>query len=465
MRTAFPILLVVALVFGVTFITQFSTTPPPATTAIGGPTASGPAIEFPTAQVGYDPVPADPDTSAVDHANKRFVGFFELGTENNLVPFHFRVTRPEPVRLSALHPSCGKCTSARGAVVPQADLDNYQATTARGLLPSLAFGPAPDLLSALAWAEVYGKLNWHRFDFARPQDMMTVPAGSVDRPTVGLIELAFKIGAVGKPSTVSAAFDLYDSDGKKVNTQPTVLNVMFAGREPFEVAPTLLDVGELAEGVEPKAFEVVAFSAVRDDFPPPTLGTVVPDPFLRVGPPVPLTAADRLRVAYQTSERAQYPIRVRSGYRYKIEVLRQADGKALDIGKLERELFAASPTTQTTYRVAVVGTVSGLVRLEDGAAKIDFGSYQAEYEKKKSVTLLSDQPGLELELVPEQCNPRWVTFTLGPPVRDGNRTRWPVELYIKAKDGRYPPWEGTLFLRTKGPNPTNIRIPVTGHGR
>jgi hypothetical protein len=463
MKIVLPLGLLIALVFGVTYITQFTPTPRRDADGAGPGAAAGPPVEFATQTIEYSPGPGD--RSAVELINYYFPGFFEVGTDRNMVGFMFRSNRPDPIKVSALPPSCGACTSARGAILPPEAVNAYLAKAAAGRL--WGPGPAPDLLSALGWAELYANLQWHTFDFARPDQMMTVPgAAAGDRPW-GLIELAFKIASAGPPSAKHAYFELYAADGTKITPLPLTLTVTIAGREPIEVYPLELDVGDLGPGAPPRTVELYVFSATReaDRLPPPTLAPAAVDPFLTVGPAVPLTAGELKTLEGRVLGEYKAAIRARGGYRFAVTFRREADGRTHDIGKVDRDLYVASTGVTKTYKINLHGTVSGLVRLEGGKPTIELGTYEASYQKKATARVIADRPELELELVPGECQPAFVKYTLGPPETESGRRSWPVQMNIDRNAGRSPPWTGALVLRTKGPNPTTIRIPVSGHGK
>jgi hypothetical protein len=126
--------------------------------------------------------------------------------------------------------------------------------------------------------------------------------------------------------------------------------------------------------------------------------------------------------------------------------------------------FANSTLSNQTSRLAIKGLITGAVKI-DGAAKIDLGDYNSAVAMKKEFRLASEKADLELELVPERCSPEFVQLSLGTPEVAFGRKTWVLTATIAEQQGRRPSWNGTLVVRTKGPNPAVFRFPMTGFGR
>lgn len=461
MKTILPIGLVVALVFGVTFLSQFTSTPkPPANDIGGGSDDLGPPLHVPYSLVYFNP--SDPNI-----VNQYYPGFYELHTENNWVGFPIGNRRPHELKIAAVKRSCSKCTGARAAVIPTEEFQTQLRTVAMGTLPCIS--PVPDLLSGIAYVAMRSKLQWQTFDFDHPEKTFAIPAAANPGATsLALIELGFEIKAVGEPAPVVVYFDVLNDKSERMITEPLPFAVKFAGREVFEITPRDLDVGEFPDGTNQRSQDLLVYSIVRDfsNFPPPQIVIGNNDPHVTYDKGVPLTEVELDKLTLNLSNAFKYPIRIRSGYRFAIHTHREGGGKSLDIGPFEKEIHIGGSQggNDKTYRVGIKGTILGTIRLESGN-KIDFERYDSDAGKKLRPRLWTDRTDLELEVVSEMCDPKFLKMELAASEIVLNRKYWTLNVQILPKEGRRPPWDGIVYLRTKGPNPINVRIPVSGHGR
>ncbi|CAN5598972.1 hypothetical protein BH11PLA2_BH11PLA2_48530 [soil metagenome] len=457
--------LLFAVIFGVTVIASLTPTVPPKPDGpLGGDTAE--SIIPLTGEIHdyhFDPKSED------DYHNRLFAGFLEVGTggsdnvPRNWIAFVMQNRRGQPVKLSPVYRSCSKCTSARIAILPEDAVKNFAAITAAGSLFNLQGMPNP--LAAVAWAHIYSKLEWQQFDFANPKQMITVPpAPNGVTPTWVILELDFKIAVKAAPDKVSAAFDLYDAAGVKLLPQPSMFSVTYAAREAFETWPENIAVGELPEGSGPREFDVYAFSMTRDKIPPP-FSTASGD-MVTLGTPVPLSGEECAQLASRVGVELKGPVRVRSGYRIPVTVRRQgAGGQTPEVGEFESTVELANQSlTQAAFRTTLKGTITGAVRI-DGASKFELGSYASQFATKKEFKLISDRTDLELELVADRSEPKFVKLDLSKPETAFGRRTWTLTATIAEQQGRSPPWNGHVVLRTTGSNPVTFRFPMTGHGR
>ncbi|MBX3397463.1 MAG: hypothetical protein KF873_01870 [Gemmataceae bacterium] len=464
MKTALPIGLVVLMVFGVTFMSQF-TAPPAARVDDTEPETELP-LKVVTAEYAFDPAPR-PDL----WFQRFFPGFLEVGTDGatNRIGFIIRNARRSSVFLTALRPSCPACTTARAAVLPPADLANYFQHVAAGTLVGPA--PAADLLSAIAWASLRPKLAWHEFAFNEPTNKFELPGAAEQGDTWGLLELGFAMTSSGAPTPKQAYFDLYDAAGSKLTFEPQTFTVVLGGRDAQELTAVDFRLPELSDSNPTHTFDVYVVSATRQQLPPPPI-TTNNDSHLRVGQPVPIGVEDLQSISKAASARAQSNgvaavIPYKCGYRIPISLSRDANGKSLDVGPYERILDVGTGpgiVVQKPARVRVRGEVVGAVRLE-GASSIDFGSYNGDFAQKKEIRLWTEKKDVMLEVDPKLCEPGFLKPTLGAPTPIADRLYWTLTVQIPAKEGKRPPWEGSIYLRAKGEKPFNMRIHTSGHGR
>ena len=229
---------------------------------------------------------------------------------------------------------------------------------------------------------------------------------------------------------------------------------------------------DLTETVAEQPYDIFCVSATRANLPPPTVNVPGADPHVTVAKPVPLNGielelASRIASSLQQPGGNPSPVHFLSGYRIAGTVRRDAGDRTLDLGPYEKDLYVgAGPgiVLLKPARVRFHGNVIGAIRLE-GTNKIEFATYDGNFPIKKELRLWAERKGLELEVVPELCSPSFLKLVLAKPTVEADRTYWSLAVSIPAKEGRSPPWEGYVYLRSKGEKPLNIRIQVSGHGR
>src|SRR5262249_50471138 len=131
MKKVIAVVLIMALIFAVTYITQFTGTDVPS--ADDKTTASMPLL-FAHQEVRRNPSSDDPQ-------DRFFPGFYEMGSESSIL-FWFRNEKPVEVSFGFRGFSCSSCTSARVAVLPQSAVDELVTMSALPVLP-IGFGGIP----------------------------------------------------------------------------------------------------------------------------------------------------------------------------------------------------------------------------------------------------------------------------------------------------------------------------------
>ncbi len=465
LKTALPIGLVVLMVFGITFMSQF--------TPQSGPVAEQNEVEtIPPLIVGSAEILYDPSPGAPAH-HRFFPGNFEVGTGDsvNRVGFIIRNARPESVFLAALTPSCTLCTSARAAAIPAPELKNYFQHVSAGSLFLTTGGM--DLVSAVAWAETHPKLKWHTFAFNDTRNKFELPGATAEYgESWGIIELGFKMANVGAPLPKYAAFDLYDANNNKLSAQPFPFSVTVGGRAPQEINTSEVSIPELSETVSEHPFEVFCLSTTRQILPMPVVSVGGNDPHVMIAKPVPMNEVELERFSLSASslpgpEGRPTTVNFLSGYRITGFVKRDANGKSIDLGPYQKEIYIGGGpgvVLEKPSRVQLTGNVVGAIRLER-TDKIEFGSYDGNFLQKKEIRLWTERKNMDLEVVTELCDPSFLKPSLSAPSQEADRTYWTLNVQIPAREGRRPPWQGFIYLRSKGDKSLTIRIQVSGHGR
>lgn len=451
MKKVIALLLVMGLIFGVTYITQFTgndPTPDDAKAVVAMP------LLFTHADVKRDPNSDDPH-------ERYFPGYFEKDLDNSVL-FWFRNENPAEVHFGFRGFSCASCTNARAAVVPPEAFDDF---VLRCAVPALPIGltgvPVP--LPAGAYAELFAKLTWTDFGVDKFDVVVKVPPAANGRPTWGVLRIGFKATQLG-PKGPMAVFSAQIAGTKGVATEyPFVIH--FSGVESFDVSPKAFDSGDLAEGAPPQSFNAYFWSVIRKpgELAPPVVKVANDDPFLTAGTPEAMTEAELEKLVGRFWSEKDLGAKILSAYRIPLTLRRDVPGKLPDIGQFEKEVFV-SGAGDKVQKIQVKGRVTGLVWLQD-STKLDLKSYNAKLGTEVKASLASGRQDLELELLADETKPRFLQVAIGgAKVEPGSKT-WPLTVTVPANQGYEPYWNGVIVLRTKGPNPQKVRIPVSGHGR
>lgn len=449
------------VVFLVTFV-DLNTASPPKDSAKSdsGAAVVGVPLSFTSTEMGFDPTSDDLD-------KKYFAGFYEVTDQLHPVNFWFKNPHPQPVLFTVRGRSCSACTSANVAVVNAEAMKRFESATAVARF-GLGVAPVPDLVTPLAHIALLNSLQWQPLNFETPDAGVSIPAAAdADTPTWGVFQVLVKVTALG-PKRLAAEV------GMSIGTAPgvrQVFGVTVIGAAGLEVAPKKIDFGDFPDGAAPRVAELLCWSATRDqdELPPPSASVNTPDAFLRLGTPVPLTAADRNRIG---AEKLGGPLRIKGGYAIPVTLSRKvppaevAPGAATqpDVGPYERQIGVAG-SGSTVLAVNVTANVTGILALRDGGV-IDLKDFNGRDGTERNVVVVSDRADLTLELVPEECLPKFVKVALGTPSDVAGRREWAIKLVVPpgACQADLPP-DGAVVLRgVTGGEAVKIRLPMKGRG-
>lgn len=450
------------VVFGVTLISQYAGGPgPDEVRPQDDPAIPGVPLLFAKNEMAYEPGSEDLD-------KKYFQGYFEVTDQLVKVNFWFKNPHKQPVTFTVRGRSCSACTSANVAVVSPEAMKQFESQTARARF-GLGVTPVPDLVTPMAHLALLNSLAWQPLDFERPEAGVAIPAAiDDDTPTWGVFQMLLKVTGVG-PKSLEAAV------GMTIGTSPTVrqvFRVATVGAPALDVVPKKLDLGEFPEGAAARNYDLYCISATREqaDLSPPAANVNVKDPFIRLGAPVPLTPAERDRLSAEKVGGAVQ--RVRGGYRIPVTVLRRVPaGEAAagaptqpDIGPYDRQIGVAS-TGASVVAVAVTANVTGVVGLLEGGV-IDLKDFNGRAGVERTATVVSDRADLELELVPEECVPRFVKLALAAPRVENGRKFWALKLAVPPDACQEDlPADSAVVLRGKtGGETVKVKLPVKGRG-
>jgi hypothetical protein len=488
----------VAVVFAVTIISQL---PPPVNPddADGDKDVPKEALRTFVRDMQYDPTSPRAEV-------REYQQYFETGVHT--VPFWVCNANPVPVTVAFVYTSCTACSLAEFAVVPALPFDPEGDPDPFGAVVGGVTGKQPlDFNdSAFGLNHLAHRARAKAVDAVPPADWQRLkPPGSnrddiPDRPSVEIPAAP----SADKPVWVAVRLNIKVTQDKKLVTHftaqradsptpvPLELTAVVMAVEPCRVAPTLIDFHTVKED-QPWVEETVYFwsntrgrtpsaDGLLGPLPPPdvTADSVRrASPHLSFTPPVPATAAELAALpAMLNPDPTKGPaVRVAGAYKTTLRFTRTAEvnGKKVDadLGPFERTIGLppdGGGLTQTkTPTFNVRANLLGAVRLAEGKNvkedKIDFGSFPARSELVREVGLVAEKGGIELEAVPDLCEPKYLK--LDPDLKaeqKGDRTRWTMTLRIAANVGGGELKSGSVVvLRIKGTGQL-IRIPVAGRG-
>jgi hypothetical protein len=406
-----PILIVVGIIGGITFVVQYSGLGKPAPNRPDpGTVSADDLLHFSQrkAQWGDD----DPDYAAE----------FEVGARHDY-DFRFENRTPSPVTLSLESKTCA-CSEISVATLPPG--------TASSVPPA-----AHDV--------------WQRLE--PKATSLTVPAANESGPAVGWVRLSWQ-GRKEGPERLNAILRVEQGlRGRQTITLSAV--VIFV--PPILVESDTVKLKDLASPGQEETVEFNCWSATRAQFPltvreAKASGNVVHETR-------PLTEVECRALA--TATRA----RVKAGYRVRVTVRERRDGAVLDLGPFQYKLVLAGPPDRPPAEVTLTGVVRGEVAVAsaEDAAGIQLRTFPAEKGTEKTIGIVSDRGNMNLRL--EAWTPEAIEVRLGPGKMIDGRQRW--ELFVKvpprAVVGALPE-DSAVILRVEGDTPRRMRLPVHGQG-
>ncbi len=231
--------------------------------------------------------------------------------------------------------------------------------------------------------------------------------------------------------------------------------------------PPNFDLGELTTGGTQSA-ECYVFSGTRDrlsvkltlagaDGP----GSV--EPCAEISPCVPLTR-EELEKLPQMLGKDFAAAKFRCAYRFTITLHEQRGNDVLELGPLDRRLTADFDQKEINPgTLHVKALVRGGVRLLNGDSRdrIPLHVFKSARGTAARVRLRADDPKLEIAV--ERTGDSKLKATLGSPVVIDGRKEWDLDVVVEpnALVGIIPE-TAVVILKTVGPHPRHMRIPLAG---
>jgi hypothetical protein len=378
--------------------------------------------------------------------------------------FVFYSTQENNIRLTADYQSC-KCTTVELGTLSMSE-DELAAIDKS---PSLSgYCRLVAAMNSMTFASLPSGV-----DDKEPGTLIPgAPKGKPKRPYIlRVVKRKIQDEQLGKLDSIKIRIGArVDGSSVKSNIDKAISYVVIA---PAGIFPaTIVDMGEIGAGGE-RAIACYVYSGTRDQlsFTPRLAGAdggETTEPCAEISPLTTLSPEER-DILPKTYVGPNATGHIRCAYRFTITLHERRGDNLLEIGPLKRHLvitFTAGagelPITTMTSRVEAI--VHGPIHVLNGdeRGRIPLGTYKSNRGTSRIVRLASDDPKLDIE-VDGTSDPK-LKATLRPPTVD-SRKEWEmlVEVGPDAFVGDLP-GSTMITLRTVGPNPRRMRIPVTGKG-
>lgn len=378
----------------------------------------------------------------------------EQGSKNHK-DYWFYTTQPEDVKVGVLYTSCTCSKLQLGSFnLTQEEVDQLERSPSLTLFCKAAassrFEDLPD-----------ARMNQYARVLATPKDHVPRPyilrvhfeakeAGA--EPGTSKL-LSFKISAGlerGAPSTYSQEFGFQVVPGAAI-------------------FPINIDLGELTAGGTVYQ-DVYVWSVTREQLHPKmmltaTRGRNESEPCAEFSAPEPLSPSElaELPKLFGPEMGRVKPI---GASRFRMFLHERRGEHQLDIGPLNRQLIVKFDTPEGKALPEVRSNVSAYVRGEarllsgDENGRVQLGSFRYDRGKTVLVRVGTTKPDLNLEY-DSVSDEGIVVSPLSAPKQEGINRVW--EFQVQVKPNAYlGELRQTVFLRTTGPNPRRLRIPLIG---
>jgi hypothetical protein len=460
-----PIAVVAGLVFGITYLANYSVT---RSGNKGGTKLLGTSERPLTLAVAV--ARRDPAQPFL----KYWKTDFEVG-EHGHFDFWFRNAHPQTVRVSFSTASC-TCAGAELGIVPADAWNDYVQQSGIAGMPGLSTGPIVGALNTIA---LESKISWTDLKPVDGKRDGLVPAAT-DRngPQMGIVRLKWE----GKESA-----DGSSSAGRRLTakfmTQLPDTNAVALDLEAlyFVVPPFQVNVGAspeqgarlgslIAESAVKR--ELYIWSKTRDtmhiSISPLNLGPL--SDCIEIGEPELLAGPDR-EMFVDLLTQGGVPGEIKAVYRAPVTVHErrliknnsQAILRQLDVGPLKFGL-QVSLEVGKAMTVTLSGVVRGDLRIlgkSEDNERIEFGPSFASSESRTVETLvISDRAGLDLDLLKAECRPAYLDVSLKSQGQKEGRGQWILTVTIPPNSLFGTLEDSFVVLATKDTTPRRIRIPV-----
>jgi hypothetical protein len=464
-RVILPIAVVAGLVFGITFIANYSPTRQSGKDGSKSAGESPRPLRFPT-------------TAAVRDPRTYYLSYwqteYEVGAHGHF-DYWFTNSHAQPVRITFDTANC-QCAGADLGIIPADAWADYLRQSALAGMPGL---PTSLVVGALNTAALEAKIGWTNLKGHEDKKVDgSVPAASQQTgPQMGILRLNWTgkettEGNPGRELTARFVVQLPGANGSMLDVKANFFVV-----PPYRISVTGpldrdIKIGDMVSGAT-VVRDIICWSQTRPEMnvaiEPKGLGEF--GDCVEISKPEPLTREEHAAFARKLTT-GGLPGEVKSAYKCRLTVHERREItrgtqrvlRQLDVGPFQFELEVNAADAKPTM-LPVSAMVRGEIRML-GAGKeidrIDFGpSFAASEPQVREVLILSEQPNIDLDVDKSECTPQYIDV---PPLqlqsdRDGVR-QWVLTVKIPANKLSGTLEGGFVVLKTKGATPRRIRIPI-----
>jgi hypothetical protein len=451
-RVGLPLAVVVALVFGVTYMSQVAPNTGPKNPSGTGTlkTVVAPSLIVPSEKASWDGnEPPEMPTYA------RYGKEIEAGAEGHY-DFWVANVHETPTNIQLMATSC-KCADVQLGIVDAGAVAAFLSEQSPSVHQPLDTATVEKLLEAAAkHPTLIQKVEWKPLVKLDPYSVVPA-ADSNSGLRIAIVRLDFHPKDLGNILITATVNSAGTQDSK---TAQHIFEVPVAIVPAVMIYPDSANLGEIRAG-EKRNIELVMWSATRDSIPI-KLPDLPEDPTYVFAKPEPLDSngvVNELR-RLKANRPGSKP---KTGYKVALTIHENLNDKLLELGPLVRKLnFNAGTVFETTCDVK--GTVIGDVRLIDAtgnaADRIKLGEFNADRPTSKTYNLQAFQPDMKF---------RVVSFT--PAAMDVKLTEksaagqlWEIKVHLPENSIAGPlPYGSSIVLETIGQKSRRVRVPVEGN--
>jgi hypothetical protein len=436
-KTIVTIGILVVLIAGITFVTQF------VSTKNGVPQ--------------IDPLPPIENYLVFYKGNPEQI-FAEMTPSTGYLDYFFRNVADDPVEVGLEWQSC-KCAGIEVRNLNKKDEEHYLRTTPCGAVAQVLAAPQQPLsVYALGAA-----LKYELRDILESSDawtgkvtnkekVLTVPAKGA-----GLARVRYEGKQEGAQRLKAKIWS--KPAGKAFGRGIADLEVPMVYVTPINLQPREGDVKEITN--VPKTLGFVCFSATRPNFNI-TAHEENNDPCFVVHCR-PITGEEAAKDLGESLQNAP----ILGAYEVAVTVFESRNGRQLDFGQFDRKIIVESDL-MPPMAVAIKGLVASDFKVIGGGAKqlenaISLEMFDADAGTNKTITFESVRPNVQLAVDSRQPDILQVEVGKPEPTPAGGQ-QWRIKVGVPkgALNGRMPPGS-EIVLKTQDTPPRRIRIPVYGH--
>jgi hypothetical protein len=426
--------ILVVLVGGITFVSQF--------------VASGSS----KTQVGDPPPPPDPLLAFYQPEYEAI--YSEPAPARGYFDFLFRNQKDEPVELGLEGKSC-KCQGVDALILTSQQVPAYLRAAQAGSVAQVLAAPG-QACSVLAMG---GALQQRMNDIVAPakwQEMLKNETTLTVPPQGGgLVRMRWEGKQPGNQRMKVAVWA--QPPGKEQMRAFASLELPVAFVLPVLVTPLTADVREITLG-SLRTVSFVCYSNTRMAFSLQANEKDNDPCFECQCKPIGAAEIESMR---EGQVAAGEPLL--AGYLVSVTVREHHQGKKLDVGSFMRKIVLNSDSLIDPVELPITGSVAGDVRMvgEPKLAAV-LGTFDADSGGRIEVFLESDRPDMKMEL--ESHTPSYLDVKLeeaGSSPSGGKQWKLFVQVPRNRLAGRLK--DSAIVLKTKDSPPRRVRIPVYGH--